>query len=83
MACARTEDTIFDIVKETVDRIILVSDDEMREAAKWLWFEMGLAADLSGAAAIAVLRERRIEVGKGERVCAIVCGAGPDALIEP
>ena len=55
----------------------------MREAAKWLWFEMGLAADLSGAAAIAVLRERRIEVGKGERVCAIVCGAGPDALIEP
>lgn len=83
MACARTEDTIFDIVKETVDRIVLVSDDEMREAAKWLWFEMGLAADLSGAAAIAVLRERRIEVAKGERVCAIVCGAGTDALIEP
>ena len=44
---------------------------------------MGLATDLSGAAAIAVLLERRIEVAKGEPVCAIVCGAGPDALIEP
>lgn len=80
MACARTEDSIFDIVKATVDQIVLVSDDEMRAAAKWLWFEMGLAADLSGAAAIAALRERRIEISDGERICAIVCGAGPDAL---
>lgn len=80
MACARTEDAIFDLVKENVDEIVLVSDDEMRAAAGWLWFEMGLAADLSGAAAIAALRERRIDIEKDARVCAIICGAGPDAL---
>jgi threonine dehydratase len=53
----------------------------MRAAARWLWFEMGLAADLSGASAIAALRERRVELRPGETVCAIVCGAGPDALL--
>ena len=81
MACAKTEESIFNIVRSTVDEIVLVSDDEMRAAAQWLWFEMGLAADLSGAAAIAALRQGRVRLSPGERVCAIVCGAGPDALV--
>ena len=81
MACARTEDSIFEIVADKVDEIVLVSDDEMRKAAEWLWFEMGLAADLSGAAAIAALQNGRIAVRSGEKIAAIVCGAGPDALL--
>ncbi len=81
MACAKTDDRIFEIVRDKVDQIVLVDDDEMRRAAQYLWFEMGLAADLSGAAAIAALREGRIALRPGERVCAIVCGAGPDALL--
>lgn len=80
MACAKSDDRIFEAVRARVDEIVLVSDDEMRAAAKWLWFEMGLAADLSGAAAIAALREHRFQPQAGEQVCAIVCGAGPDAL---
>jgi threonine dehydratase len=82
MACARTDDTIFDIVSRHVDEIVLVDDAEMLRAAKSLWFEMGLAADLSGAAAIAALAEGRVSIKPGERVCAIVCGAGPDAVID-
>lgn len=81
MACARTDDRIFEIVRDKVDQIVLVDDAEMRHAAQWLWFEMGLAADLSGAAAVAALLEGRIAVKPGERICAIVCGAGPDALL--
>lgn len=81
MACAKTDDAIFEIVRDRVDGIVLVDDEEMRKAAAWLWFEMGLAADLSGAAAIAALREGRVAVKPGERVCAIVCGAGPDAIV--
>lgn len=81
MACAKTDDRIFEIVRDRVDQIVLVDDEEMRRAARWLWFEMGLAADLSGAAAIAALREGRIAVRSGERICAIVCGAGPEALL--
>jgi threonine dehydratase len=81
MACAKTDDAIFETVRDRVDGIVLVDDEEMKRAAAWLWFEMGLAADLSGAAAIAALREGRIKVRPGERVCAIVCGAGPDAIV--
>lgn len=81
MACAKTDDRIFEIVRDKVDEIVLVDDDEMLRAAKSLWFEMGLAADLSGAAAIAALAEGRVRLKQGERVCAIVCGAGPDAIL--
>jgi threonine dehydratase len=80
MACAKTDDRIFDIVRDSVDEIVLVDDAEMLRAAKSLWFEMGLAADLSGAAAIAAIAEGRVQFNPGERVCAIVCGAGPDAI---
>ncbi|TIW04322.1 MAG: pyridoxal-phosphate dependent enzyme, partial [Mesorhizobium sp.] len=80
MSCARSDDRIFEAVRDRVDEIVLVSDDEMRAAAKWLWFEMGLAADLSGAAALAALRKGRISIEKNELVCAIVCGAGSDAI---
>ena len=81
MACARTDDRIFEIVRRTVDEIILVDDSEMREAAKWLWFEMGLAADLSGAAALAALQTGKLNLGPGTRACVIVCGAGAEGLV--
>jgi threonine dehydratase len=83
LACARTDERIFEVVRDTVDEIVLVDDEAMRDAAGWLWFEMGLAADLSGAAALAALRQGRVTYAEGERVCAIVCGAGPDALLAP
>jgi threonine dehydratase len=80
LACAKTDDAILDIVRRRVEDIVLVEDEEMRQAARWLWFEMGLAADLSGAAAIAALQTGRLKFAAGTRICAIVCGAGADAL---
>lgn len=67
----------FEIIRRTVDEIVLVEDDEMREAARWLWFEHGVAAELSGAAAVAALLAGR---ATGRRVCALICGAGTDGL---
>ncbi len=81
MSCARSDDRIFEIVRDRVDEIVLVDDVEMQNAAAWLWFEFGLAPDLSGAAAIAALREMRIRPLNGERVCAIVRSAGPEAIL--
>ncbi|HVM78576.1 MAG TPA: threonine/serine dehydratase [Stellaceae bacterium] len=69
-----------EIIGELVDEIFLVSDEEMREAARWLWFEHGIAAELSGAASLAALLSGRYRPKPGERVCAIVCGAGTDGL---
>jgi threonine dehydratase len=55
-----------------------VSDEEMERAARWLWFELGVAADLSGAASIAALRSGRLGLRSGEHVCALICGAGSE-----
>lgn len=80
MACARTDSRIFDIVRDTVERIVLVEDEVMIAAARWLWFEFGVAADASGAAAIAALRAGSIDLRPGEKVCALICGAGTDGI---
>jgi len=68
-----------EIIRRTVDEIVLVDDDEMRDAARWLWFEMGVATELSGAAAVAALLSGRV-AAEGLSVCALVCGAGTDGL---
>jgi threonine dehydratase len=54
--------------------------DVRRAAARWLWFEMGVATALSGAATVAALRSGKARSGIGRRVCALVSGAGPDGL---
>jgi len=69
-----------EIISKHVDEIMLVSDEEMREAARWLWFEHGIAAELSGAASLALLLAGRYNPKPGETVCALVCGAGTDGL---
>ncbi len=66
------------VIRESVERIVLVEDGEMREAARWLWRETGIAAELSGAAAIAALAAGHYRPQSDERVCAVVCGAGTD-----
>jgi threonine dehydratase len=69
----------FEIIRRTVDEIVLVTDEEMRDAARWLWFETGVAAELSGAAAVAALLAGRV-AAEDRRVCVLVCGAGTDGL---
>ncbi len=70
----------FDIIHEYVDGIVLVSDDDMRSAARWLWQEMGVAAELSGSAAMAALLCGKVTVSPSQRVCVLVCGAGTDGI---
>jgi threonine dehydratase len=80
MSCRRTDEAIFETVRRNVDEIVLVSDEEMHEAARWLWFEFGIAADLSGAASVAALRAKRPSLSPTAHICAIICGAGTDAV---
>jgi threonine dehydratase len=75
-----TEQLNFDLVRDHVAEVVLVTDHDMREAARWLWFELGVAAELSGSAAVAALLAGRYRAGSGERVCALVCGAGTDGI---
>lgn len=68
------------IIQETIEEIVLVTDEEMREAARWLWLELGVAAELSGAASVAAWLSGKVRVAEGESVCALVCGAGSEGV---
>ncbi|MGE0709301.1 MAG: threonine/serine dehydratase [Planctomycetota bacterium] len=63
-----------ELAREHVDEVVLVSDEEMQAAARWLWREAGVAAELGGAAGVAAVLAGR--AGGPGPVCAIVCGAG-------
>jgi threonine dehydratase len=80
LAPRSSEPINFEIISGKVDKIVLVTDEDMREAARWLWFELGIAAELSGAAAVAALLCGSYKPRPDERVCAVVCGAGTDGM---
>jgi threonine dehydratase len=70
----------YDLIQQFVDQIVLVTDDEMREASRWLWSEMGVAAELAGSAAMAAVLLGRVPIDPGQKVCVLVCGAGLDGI---
>lgn len=70
----------FDIIRDCVDDVVLVEDEEMAEAARWLWFETGVASELAGAAAAAAFLFGRARLAGARNPCAVVCGAGTDGL---
>lgn len=78
MSCRRTDERVFEVARRNVDDVVLVSDEAMLDASRWLWFEFGIAADLSGAASIAALRSGHPTFAGCKRICAIICGAGAE-----
>lgn len=80
LAPRKTEPINFQLIRNYVDDIVLVTDPQMQAAAHWLWFECGIAAELSGAAAIAALQAGAYHPAEHERVCALICGMGTDGI---
>ncbi len=80
LAPRRSEQINYDLISAHVDDIVLVDDASMRTAARWLWTECGIGAELAGAAGVAALQSGAVTVREGETVCAVVCGAGTDGL---
>lgn len=76
LAPRRSHETNVAILAQHLESIVLVEDDEMREAARWLWRETGVAPELSGAAALAAILTGKLGLAPRDRVCAVVCGAG-------
>ncbi len=80
MSCGETDSGIFDLVQTHVDEVVLVDDEDILDACRWLWSELGIAADLSGAAAIAVLKSGKLRIEEGQKVAALICCAGSDGI---
>lgn len=68
----------FELCRRFVDEVVLVSDDELRQAMALLFSSMKLAVEPAGAAATAALCGPLRERLRGQRVGVIICGANID-----
>lgn len=69
----------FELCRRNVDRLVLVSDTELRAAMRVLLRTAKLAVEPAGAAATAALLGPLREHLRGKRVAVIVCGSNIDA----
>jgi threonine dehydratase len=68
----------FSLVKEYVDRMILVEDESIRTAQRTLWNDLRIVAEPGGAAATAALISGLYLPAPGERVGVVICGGNTD-----
>lgn len=78
LAPRKSDAYTFEIIRSVVDEIVLVTDDEMKDAARWLLVNAGVGVELSGAAAVAALLAGKADLLDAKAPCALVCGAGTD-----
>ena len=66
---------MFDIARNHIAHVALISDDDIRNAQRKLWRDMQLVTEPGGAAAFAALLSGAYRPAADERVGVVVCGA--------
>jgi len=69
------------ICRERVDDLVLVSDEEIAEAMRFVYTRAKLACEPAGAAAVAALLTGKVTVESGRPVVAVVSGGNADPKI--
>jgi threonine dehydratase len=80
LAPARVGERVFPLVRRYVERVVLVSDQQIRDAQEMLWRLLRIVAEPGGAAAFAALASGRYRPGPGSRVGVIVSGGNTVAV---
>ena len=80
LAPRRVGELMFPIAQKFVNRVLLVSDDEIRAAQEQLWRAARVAAEPGGATGLAALTSRKYVPTKGERVGVLICGGNTTAV---
>ncbi len=75
LGARRVGELMFPIARKHVERVVLVTDDHIREAQKTLWDKLRIVAEPGGAAALAALLSGRYKPAPGERAAVVLCGA--------
>jgi threonine dehydratase len=76
----RVGEHVFRIVQPCLDRVVLVSDEDIRAAQRSLWESMRTVAEPGGAAAFAALLSGAYQPSSTERVAVIVTGGNTTAV---
>ncbi|HZR77224.1 threonine/serine dehydratase [Bradyrhizobium sp.] len=80
LAPRRVGQLMFPIARDNIDRVVLVTDDAIRQAQETLWSRLRVVTEPGGAAAFAALLSGRYEPAPGERVAVLLCGANTTAV---
>ncbi|HET7814515.1 MAG TPA: threonine/serine dehydratase [Candidatus Baltobacteraceae bacterium] len=75
LAPRRVGKLMFPIAREFVERVVLVTDDDIRAARAALWEEARIVAEPGGCAAFAAIVSGKFVPAPGERVGVVVSGA--------
>jgi len=78
IATRRVGDRPFAVIRERVDEVVTVNDQEIARAMTLLLERSKVLAEGAGAAGVAALLAGEFEVADGERVVALVCGGNVD-----
>jgi threonine dehydratase len=75
----------YSLVKQYVERVVLVSDEAIRQSQRTLWNDLRVLAEPGGATALASLLSGAYRPAPGERVGVVICGGNTDpaSLAEP
>ena len=68
----------WDVARREGVRSVLVTDEAILEARRWLWEEHRLVVETGAAAPVAALRSGTFGPEEGERVVVVLCGANTD-----
>lgn len=68
----------FELCRRNLDRLVLVSDDELRAAMRMLFSDLKIAAEPACAATTAALRGPLAHALKGKHTVLVLCGSNTD-----
>jgi threonine dehydratase len=71
---------MFTIAQQSVDRVVLVSDEAIHNAQQALWDRVRIVTEPGGAAAFAAILSGRYLPQKSERVAIVLCGGNTTAV---
>ena len=80
LAPRRIGELVFPIARQHVERVVLVSDEAIRQAQKALWATLRVVAEPGAAAAMSSLLSGRYRPSAGERVGVLVSGGNTTAV---
>jgi threonine dehydratase len=78
LGAKRAGEIAFAVVSKHIERVVLVTDDAIRDAQRKLWSSVRVFAEPGGAAALAALLSGAYVPERDERVAVLVCGANGD-----
>ena len=78
LAPRRVGELMLPIARQSVDRVLLVEDDQIVRAQQVLWDVFRIVVEPGGAAALAALLAGRYTPAPDEHVVVILCGANTD-----